>query len=120
MNDVKIVGKIDIDAINEKTRPKKKSRNELEKERKERLEKLKQKIESEGGVYLNKRERRERRIMKLREKTKLEVVKKIEDSFDDGDNEDKGDNSVVTERKNVNDGILSKIKKFFSCRCKIF
>jgi len=93
MNEMKIVGKIDIDAINEKTRPNKKSKTQLEYDRKERLEKLKQKIESEGGVYLNKRERRERRIMKLREKNNLEVVKKIEDSFDDGDNEDKRDNA---------------------------
>jgi len=120
MNEIKIVGKIDIDAINEKTRPDKKSRTQLEKERKERLEKLKQKIESEGGVYLNKRERRKRRIMKLREKTKLEVVKKIEDGFDDGDKGDKGDNIVVTERINVNDGNLSKIKNFFSRLRKLF
>ena len=41
LENIKIVGKIDLDAMNQRTRPKKKSRRKLEKERKERIHKQK-------------------------------------------------------------------------------
>ena len=41
LDNIKIIGKIDLDAMNQRTRPKKKSRSELKKERKERAQKQK-------------------------------------------------------------------------------
>jgi len=38
-NELKVVGKIDLDALNQRTRPVKKSKRQLEKDRKERINK---------------------------------------------------------------------------------
>ena len=47
IDDLKIIGKIDLDAMNQRTRPKKKSRRKLEKERKERIQKQKMAVVTE-------------------------------------------------------------------------
>ena len=41
LNDLKVIGKIDLNAINQRTRPKKKSKRQLERERKARVKQQK-------------------------------------------------------------------------------
>ncbi|MBN2518957.1 MAG: translation initiation factor IF-2 [Bacteroidales bacterium] len=48
--EVKVVGKIDLDSINQLTRPPKKTKEEKEKERKERLEKLEQERKAKSEI----------------------------------------------------------------------